>query len=108
LNETVTAMPVPLYLTSATVIIPPESGVALHAQCFTGAYVSTAHELTTTVKANTADYETTNPLPMRGGMTINLYLPKGILEEPSTATRIAWFVRSNPVVFVPEIGRAHV
>ena len=26
------------------------------------------------------DFETTNPLPMRGGMTIDIYIPKGILQ----------------------------
>ena len=46
-------------------------------------------------------FETTNPLPMRGGMTIDIFIPKGILKEPGALTRAFWFLGSNPIVFLP-------
>jgi uncharacterized membrane protein len=38
---------------------------------------------------------------MRGGMTIDIYIPKGILKEPSSFTRAMWFLGSNPIIFLP-------
>ena len=38
---------------------------------------------------------------MRGGLTVDIYIPKGILQEPSALTRFAWFVGRNPIVFLP-------
>ena len=42
------------------------------------------------------NFETTNPLPMRGGLTVDVYIPKGLLEPPSALTRIVWFIHGNP------------
>src|SRR6266567_1394052 len=46
-----------------------------------------------TSEVNGADvaFETKNPLPMRGGMTIDLFLPKGIVKEPGALARVFWF-----------------
>ena len=38
---------------------------------------------------------------MRGGLTIDVYIPKGILKEPGALTRLIWFLRSNPIIFLP-------
>ena len=46
-------------------------------------------------------FETSNPLPMRGGMTVDIFIPKGILQEPGALTRFFWFLGSNPIVFLP-------
>ena len=40
------------------------------------------HDATAKVDGSNAEFETNNPLPMRGGMTIDVYIPKGILNEP--------------------------
>ena len=48
-----------------------------------------------------AEFETNNPLPMRGGMTIDVYIPKGILKAPSSFTKLFWFIGGNPAVFLP-------
>ena len=38
---------------------------------------------------------------MRGGLTIDIFIPKDILEEPGSFTRAMWFIGSNPIVFLP-------
>ena len=38
---------------------------------------------------------------MRGGMTIDIFIPKGILKAPGAFTRLLWFLGSNPIVFLP-------
>ena len=34
-------------------------------------------------------------------MTIDIFVPKGILKEPGIVTRAFWFIGSNPIVFLP-------
>ena len=43
---------------------------------------------------------------MRGGMTIDVYIPKGILNEPGTLTKLFWFIGGNPAVFLPLVTLA--
>ncbi|PYX37537.1 MAG: hypothetical protein DMG75_06720 [Acidobacteria bacterium] len=74
---------------------------SLRAQAFTGVYGSTEREVTSTINGSQIEFETTNPLPMRGGMTIDIYVPKGLLREPGELTSLGWFVGSNPAVFLP-------
>jgi hypothetical protein len=38
---------------------------------------------------------------MRGGLTIDVYIPKDILKEPSALTKFFWFIGGNPIVFLP-------
>src|SRR5579884_3677387 len=102
-NVTGTQWPVPIDHASANVILPPDVNSGLRAQAFTGGYGATQREATSAVKGNTAEFETTNPLGMRAGLTIDIYIPKGELQEPGPATRVAWFIESNPVVLVPLI-----
>ena len=80
--------------------MPVHAG-GLRAQAFTGFYGSTSHEATADVKGSHVEFETTNPLPMRGGMTIDVYIPQGVLQAPSALTKLGWFLGSNPVVFLP-------
>jgi uncharacterized membrane protein YgcG len=100
-NVTGNDWPVPIDHVTATVTMPPAAAGSLRAQAFTGVYGSTEGEATTRVKGAEISFETTNPLPMRGGMTVDIYVPKGILREPSGFTRFFWFVGGNPVVFLP-------
>ena len=64
-------------------------------------YGSAERGATADVKGSEVSFETSNPLPMRGGLTVDVYLPKGILKEPSGFTRWLWFLGSNPIVFLP-------
>ena len=102
-NVTGTQWPVPIDHASATITLPADAS-GLRAQAFTGAYGSSAREATATVNGNQVEVETTNPLPMRAGVTADVYIPKGILQPPGTGTRIAWFLRSNPIVFLPVLS----
>jgi len=64
----------------------------LRAQSFTGVYGSTETAATSEVKGADVMFETTNPLPMRGGLTIDIFIPKGVLKEPSALTKLFWFL----------------
>jgi hypothetical protein len=100
-NVTGNDWPVPIDHVLATVRLPDNTAGSLRAQAFTGVYGSTEREVTSSVNGSQVEFETTNPLPMRGGMTVDIYVPKGLLTEPGALTRLGWFVGSNPVVLLP-------
>ena len=100
-NVTGNDWPVPIDHASARVSFPAAAAGSMRAQAFTGVYGAAERDATTEIKDSDISFETTNPLPMRGGMTIDVYLPKGILQEPGALTRFLWFVGSNPIVFLP-------
>jgi len=100
-NVTGNDWPVPIDHASGLVSFPPAAAGALRAQAFTGVYGSAQQDATAEVRGSEVWFETAHPLPMRGGLTVDLYLPKGILEEPGALTRAAWFVGSNPIVLLP-------
>ena len=100
-NVTGNDWPVPIDQAAAIVHFPSAAAGSLRAQAFTGVYGSTERDATARVEGSVAEFETTGPLPMRGGLTIDVYIPKGILKQPSAFTRFFWFVGSNPAVFLP-------
>jgi len=100
-NVTGNDWPVPIDHATALVSFPDSASGSLRAQAFTGVYGSQQSEATTDVKGSDVAFETTSPLPMRGGLTVDIYVPKGILKEPSAFTRAMWFLGGNPIVFLP-------
>jgi len=100
-NVTGNDWPVPIDHASATISFPAGAAGSLRAQAFTGVYGSAERDASAEVNGSEANFETSHPLPMRGGLTIDVYLPKGVLEEPSGFTRLLWFLESNPIVFLP-------
>ncbi len=100
-NVTGNDWPVPIDHAEAHVYLPKKAAGTLRAQAFTGAYGSAERDATSEINGADVAFETTNPLPMRGGMTIDIFIPKGILQEPGALTRFFWFIGSNPVVFLP-------
>ncbi len=100
-NVTGNDWPVPIDHASGFVHLPPNAAGSLRAQAFTGVYGSASNDATAEVNGANSRFETTNPLPMRGGLTIDIYIPKGILEQPGPLTRASWFLRSNPLVLLP-------
>lgn len=100
-NVTGNDWPVPIDHAEAFVTLPQTAAGSLRAQAFTGVYGSTEGEAASTVNGADVSFETTNPLPMRGGLTIDIYIPKGILKEPSGFTRALWVIESNPIIFLP-------
>jgi uncharacterized membrane protein YgcG len=100
-NVTGNDWPVPIDHASALVTFPNSAAGSLRAQAFTGAYGSAERNASAEVRGSEVSFETNNPLPMRGGMTIDIFIPKGILKEPGAFTRLMWFLGSNPIVFLP-------
>ena len=100
-NVTGNDWPVPIDHASALVSLPENTAGGLRAQAFTGVYGSHDQEATANVTGSRVEFETTNPLPMRGGLTVDVFIPKGLLHAPSTLTKAMWFLRSNIVVLVP-------
>ncbi len=105
-NVTGNDWPVPIDHAAATVRFPDSAAGSLRAQAFTGVYGSTQHDATSSVEGAETRFETSNPLPMRGGLTIDVYLPKDILQEPGALTKFFWFVGGNPIVFLPLVTLA--
>jgi uncharacterized membrane protein len=100
-NVTGNDWPIPIDQASAFVTLPENAAGGLRAQAFTGVYGSTEGAATAEVKGADVMFETTNPLPMRGGLTIDIYIPKGVLKQPGALTKLFWFLGSNPIVFLP-------
>jgi len=100
-NVTGNDWPVPIDHASATVNFPAAASGSLRAQAFTGVYGSVEHGATANVNGATATFETNSPLPMRGGLTIDVYIPKGVLKAPGGLTKVIWFIGGNPAVFLP-------
>ena len=100
-NVTGNDWPVPIEQASAFVQFPRQAAGSLRAQAFTGVYGSVAQDASSQVDDAQVMFETAHPLPMRGGLTVDVYVPKGILHEPSSLTRVFWFLGSNPILFLP-------
>jgi hypothetical protein len=105
-NVTGNDWPVPIDHAAATVHFPGIAAGSLRAQAFTGVYGSTQRDAVANVVDSDAQFETKNPLPMRGGLTIDVYIPKDILHEPGAITRFFWFLGGNPAVFLPVVTLA--
>jgi hypothetical protein len=105
-NVTGNDWPVPIDHASARVHFPANAAGSLRAQGFTGVYGAAGHDTTATVNGADAEFETNSPLPMRGGMTLDVFIPKGIFKPRSAFTELVWFIASNPVVFLPLVTLA--
>ena len=105
-NVTGNDWPVPVDHASAFVHFSDKAAGSLRAQAFTGAYGSTGHESTAQVNGSDVVVETTASLPMRGGLTLDVYIPKGILKEPGALTKFFWFLGGNPIIFLPVVTLA--
>ncbi len=105
-NVTGNDWPVPIEHAEAVVAFPAAAAGSLRAQAFTGVYGSHDQEATAEVRGANALFETTSQLPMRGGLTVDVYVPKGILAQPGLFTRIGWFLRANSILFLPLVAFA--
>lgn len=91
---------VPIDYAATTVYLPANAASGLKAQAFSGVYGSNNREKAE-VEGSVVSTETANPLPMRGGLTVDVYIPQGILHKPGAFTEAGWFLRSNPIVTLP-------
>ena len=53
------------------------------------------------VNGNVVRIQTNDPLSMREGLTADVMISKGVLNEPSKLTFAMWFIRSNTIVLLP-------
>jgi uncharacterized membrane protein len=90
----------PIDSASAAIYFPAEVSGQLRAQAFGGVYGSNQKE-PCSVEGPVVTCETANPLPMHGGLTVDVYIPQDILHKPGGLTRASWFLRSNPVLTLP-------
>lgn len=100
-NVTGNDWPVPIDHASAFVTLPEGAASGLRAQAFTGAYGSKQSDADAQVNGADVAVETTHRLPVRGGLTIDIYIPPGIVKVPSGLTKFWWFVVSNPILLLP-------
>jgi uncharacterized membrane protein len=99
-NVTGNDWPVRIEQASAIIYFPPETSGKLRAQAFEGVYGSSQHA-SASVTGPGVSVENSGPLPMRGGLTADVYIEKGVLHQPSALARFFRLVRSNPVVTLP-------
>ena len=105
-NVTGNDWPVPIDHAEAKVHFPEAAAGSLRAQAFTGVYGSSERNASSEVNGAETQFATNSPLPMRGGLTIDVYIPKDILKEPSGLTKFLWFVGGNPIIFLPPVTMA--
>ena len=96
----------PIDQASATVTLPTavaEPQLRLHH--FTGPEgARSSHARASVPSAGRAHFETGLPLGRGEGLTISVGFPKGLIEEPTQAQRIGWFLRDNRGVLVLLLG----
>ena len=101
-NVTGNDWPVPIDHASATVRLPEAAAGSLRAQAFTGVYGSTQRDATARSQGRRGSVrDQQSRCPCAAGLTIDVYIPKGILKEPGALTKFFWFLGGNPIVFLP-------
>jgi len=100
-NVTGNDWPVPIDSASATVNFPGNAAGNLRAQAFTGIYGAKERDADVKLRGSTVLIESERALSMREGLTADVYINKGVLTQPGKWTQAAWFLRSNPIVFLP-------
>jgi uncharacterized membrane protein len=93
----------PIHSASAKIELPV--GVTgLHAIAFTGAYGSRETDAQVEAHGNIVQVSTNHPLSYREGLTVVAGWDKGFVHPPSTAAKIALFLRSNWPLFLPVVA----
>jgi uncharacterized membrane protein len=99
-NVTGNDWPVPIEEATSIIYFPTEASGKLRAQASEGVYGSNQRAIAS-VEGPSASFATTGSLPMRGGLTADVYIEKGVLHQPGALARFFRFVRSNPVLTLP-------
>jgi len=99
-NVTGNGWSVPIDAAAAYVRFPEQADGKLRAQSFAGVYHSNEKAMADIQGANVMA-QTQNPLPARGGLTVDVFLPKGVLDPPGPLTKALWMIGSNPIVILP-------
>jgi uncharacterized membrane protein len=99
-NVTGNDWPVPIGHASAIIYFPADATDKLRAQSFEGVFGNTEHG-SSSVEGPSASFENARPLPMRSGLTADVYIEKGVLHQPSSLAVFFQFIRSNPIITLP-------
>jgi uncharacterized membrane protein len=91
---------IPIQSASARIILP-EGTTNLRANVFTGAYRSRAQNADVEIAANGVEVRTRDPLRLHEGLTVAVAFDKGFVHEPTAASRLALFFRSNWPLGIP-------
>ena len=100
-NVTGNDWPVPIDSAMATIIFPRGAESNLRAQAFTGVYGTSEQDALVVVGGDVVRVTANDALAMREGLTVDVYISKGVLTQPSGFTQAMWFLRSNPIVLLP-------
>lgn len=100
-NVTGLDWPVPIDHAEAHISFPVAATGSMRVEAFTGPYGSQAQAASIAIDGSTVNIKTDNPLPLRWGLTADVYLPTGVLQEPNRFVRAGWFLRSNPILALP-------
>jgi uncharacterized membrane protein len=93
---------VPIDEASAFVSLPGAAAGRIKAQAFTGAYGSRAQDATTSIDGSNISFASFGALSPRSGLTIDVWIPKGVITPPSWFTRyVVWFIDGNPGTLLP-------
>jgi uncharacterized membrane protein len=99
-NVTGNDWPVDIESAAAFVSFPASTAGHLRANAYEGPYGSAERSITDILGSN-VQFQSVHSLTPRGGMTIDVYIPKGFLHQPWAVTRAWWFLRSNLVLLLP-------
>ncbi|MGC2209683.1 MAG: DUF2207 domain-containing protein [Candidatus Korobacteraceae bacterium] len=93
---------VPIAEASAFVALPgAAAGKGIKAQAFTGAFGGRGRDASSSVDGSNISFTANDSLGPRNGLTIDVYIPKGVLTQPSWFTNAVWFVQGNPGALLP-------
>ncbi len=93
---------VPIAEASAFVALPgAAAGKGLKAQAFTGAFGGRGQDASSSIEGSNISFAANDSLGPRNGLTIDVYIPKGVLTQPSWFTHAVWFVQGNPGALLP-------
>jgi uncharacterized membrane protein len=82
-------------------IILPEGTTNIRANVFTGAYRSRAQNADVEIAGNGVEVRTREPLHIHEGLTVAVAFDKGFVHEPTAASKLALFFRSNWPLGIP-------
>jgi len=91
---------IPIQSASARIILP-EGTTNIRANVFTGAYRSRAQNADVDIAGNGVEVRTRDPLRLHEGLTVAVAFDKGFVQEPTAASRLAIFFRSNWPLGIP-------
>jgi uncharacterized membrane protein len=91
---------IPIQAASARIILP-EGTTNIRANVFTGAYRSRAQNADVDIAGNGVEVRAREPLRLHEGLTVAVAFDKGFVHEPTAASKLTLFFRSNWPLGIP-------